>query len=105
MYPVRSVPVLGAKKKDKTVLYVGIATAVIIVIIVIVDIVMWSTKKGWFSPYNPPVPPKDSVSPNGNPNVEGSLQAIPGFILSTASSNLNQYQPTSKTPQEWGVAT
>lgn len=100
MYPVRSVP----KKKDNTVLYIGIATAVIIVIIVIVDIVLWTTKKGWFAPYDPPVPPEDSVSPNGNPKLEGSLQSVPGFILSTASSNLNGYQPISQTPQEWGVA-
>lgn len=105
MYPVRSVPVLGAKKKDNTVLYIGIATAVIIVIIVILDIVLWTTKKGWFAPYNPPIPPEDSVSPNGNPNVEGSLQSVPGFILLSASNNLNQYQPISNNPGEWGVAT
>jgi hypothetical protein len=67
-----------------------IGTVVLIIIIFIVDIVMYTSKKGLFAPYKPPVPPADSVSPNGNPTVK-ALTPIPQNVKTTSSNNLNQW--------------
>ncbi len=67
-----------------------IGTIVLVIIIVIVDVVMYTSKKGLFSPYKPPVPPANSVSPNGNPTVQ-ALNPIPPVIKTAATNNLNQW--------------
>lgn len=67
-----------------------IGTIILIVIIFIVDIVMYTTQKGLFAPYKPPVPPADSVSPNGNPTVQ-ALNPIPQNVKTTSANNLNQW--------------
>ncbi len=67
-----------------------IGTIVLIVIIFIVDIVMYTSKKGLFAPYAPPVPPANSVSPNGNPTVK-ALTPIPQNVKTTSTNNLNQW--------------
>jgi hypothetical protein len=51
---------------------------------------MYTSKKGLFAPYKPPVPPANSVSPNGNPTVK-ALNPIPQNIKTTTTNNLNQW--------------
>jgi len=79
-------------KKPGNGLVIGflIGTIVLILIIFIVDIVMYTTQKGLFAPYKPPVPPADSVSPNGNPTVK-PLNPIPQNIKTTSTNNLNEW--------------
>jgi hypothetical protein len=67
-----------------------IGTVVLIIIIFIVDVVMYVSQKGLFAPYKPPVPPPDSVSPNGNPTVK-ALNPIPQNVKTTSANNLNQW--------------
>jgi hypothetical protein len=87
-------PYLGMNmpKKPGNGLVIGflIGTIVLILIIFIVDIVMYTTQKGLFAPYKPPIPPADSVSPNGNPTVQ-ALTPIPANIKTTSTNNLNQW--------------
>ena len=83
---------MNMPKKPGNGLVIGflIGTIVLIIIIFIVDIVMYTSKKGLFAPYKPPVPPADSVSPNGNPTVQ-ALNPIPPNVKTTSANNLNQW--------------
>ncbi len=96
---------LPKKPNNKLVIGFLIGTIVLVIIIVIVDIVMYTSKKGLFAPYKPPVPPTNSVSPNGNPTVK-ALNLIPPVIKTTGANNLNQWgqsgpqtQPTQFGPK------
>ena len=83
-------PYMNMPKKPGNGLVIGflIGTIVLIIIIFIIDIVMYTSKKGLFAPYKPPVPPADSVSPNGNPTVK-ALNPIPSNVKTTSTNNLN----------------
>jgi hypothetical protein len=103
MYPYSPIPTLyppfgfgQVPKPPNNKLVVGllIGTVVFILIIVIVDVVMYTSKKGLFSPYTPPVPPANTVSPNGNPTVK-SINPIPTGVKSITNSNLGTYGNTS----------
>jgi len=105
MYPYSPIPTLypplgfgfGQVPKppnNKLVIGLLIGTAVLILIIVIVNVVMYVTQTGLFSPYTPPVPPKNSVSPNGNPTVS-PINPIPAGVKGITNSNLGTYSNTS----------
>lgn len=105
MYPYSPIPTLypplgfgfGQVPKlpnNKLVVGLLIGTAILILIIVIVDVVMYTSKKGLFSPYAPPIPPKDSVSPNGNPTVS-AINPIPQGVKNITNGNLGTYGNTS----------
>ena len=79
---------------NKLVVGLLIGTAVLILIIVIIDVVMYTSKTGLFSPYKPPVPPANSVSPNGNPTVS-PINPIPQGVKNITTSNLTTYSNTS----------
>jgi len=111
MYPPN--PYLGMglnymPKKPSNSLVIGflIGTIVLIIIIFIVDIVMYTSKKGLFAPYKPPVPPANSVSPNGNPTVK-ALNPIPQNVKTTTTNNLNIWgqQGPQADPVQFGPKT
>ena len=93
------------KPNNKLVIGFLIGTIVLVIIVLVVNIVMYTSKKGLFAPYKPPVPPANSVSPNGNPTVK-ALNPIPPVIKTTGTNNLNQWgqsgpqtQPTQFGPK------
>jgi hypothetical protein len=96
------------QKSNKTTIIIwGVATLVIVLIIIIVNIVMFATNKGLYGPYKPPPHPDKSVSPNGDPNSPDSATAILAFnpsILQTISNNANTYIATNpgSNAAEWG---
>ena len=96
------------RKSNKTTIIIwGIATVIIVSIIIIVDLVMFFTNKGLYGKYNPPPPPEKSVSPNGNPNAPNSGTEILLFnpsLLQSKSGNLTGYNASSAqtNPAEWG---
>lgn len=80
----------------KLLLIVGIITVVLIIIIVVVDIVMWSTNKGLYKPYNPPPTPSTGVAPNGNPNDPNpQVQSLNSVYQGGISNNLTAYKATN----------
>ncbi len=104
--PYMGFDAMSKKPSNKLVIGFLIGTVVLIVIIFIVDIVMYTTQKGLFAPYKPPVPPADSVSPNGNPTVQ-ALNPIPPNVKTTSANNLNQWgqRGPQADPVEFGPKT
>jgi hypothetical protein len=96
------------QKSNKTTIIIwGVATLVIVLIVIIVNIVMFVTNKGLYGPYKPPPHPDKSVSPNGDPNAPDANTAILAFnssIIQQISNNANTYIATN--PQtdaaQWG---
>ena len=80
----------------KLLLIVGIITVILIIIIVVVDIVMWSSNKGLYKPYNPPPTPSTSVAPNGNPNnPDPQLITLNTVYKGGISNNMTAYKATN----------
>ncbi len=99
--------IVERKSNRSTIIIWGVATLVIVSIILIVNIVMFATNKGLYGKYNPPAPPENSISPNGNPNAPNSgteLLLLNDAIIQTKANNLAGYNASSaKTnPEEWG---
>lgn len=99
---------MNMPKKPGNGLVIGflIGTIVLIIILFVADIVMYTTQKGLFAPYKPPVPPPDSVSPNGNPTVQ-ALNPIPPNVKTTSTNNLNIWgqQGPQADPVQFGPKT
>lgn len=80
----------------KLLLTVGIITVILIIIIVVVDIVMWTTNKGLYKPYNPPPTPSNAIPPNGNPNdPDPQLTTLNDVYQKGISNNLTSYRATN----------
>jgi hypothetical protein len=96
----------------------GVITIGIIILIIVLDVVFYSTRKFIFSPYKPQVPdtvknsaktlskavnPKTYYCPNGCPEDETGVPANYGTLNSTIQSyitnNLNSYQATNPAKQ------
>jgi len=93
------------KSNKGIILGVGIGTLVIIIIIVIVDIVLFTSQKAIFKPYDPPPTPSGAVAPNGNPNnPDKDLLGISEGVQKNISGITSSYLQTNPktTPSEWG---
>jgi hypothetical protein len=77
----------------KLLLIVGITTLVLVIIIVVADIIMWSTNKLLYKPYTPTPTPATSVAPNGNPSDPSSgIQSLNSAAKNGISTNLGTYK-------------
>lgn len=103
MYPTSYQPPKPTNKK--LLLIVGILTVIIVIVIVIVDVVMWSTNKGLFKPYDPLPTPANSMAPNGNTaDPSPGIQSISSVFQSGIQANMGQYKSTKPytAPDQFG---
>lgn len=88
----------------------SIITIVLILVILIVNVVLYTTRKGWFSPYKAQPAKGDDTNyyyPNGKPDPETGKPkdstTIPTALQNLLNANLTQYQSISGSANNgWG---
>ena len=95
-----------AEASKKFIIITTSITLVIFLIILIITVVTYNQKTLLFKPYDPPVPPAGSVTPNGNPKLNNIRQYGPklislinsnasGYLITNPSTEPTQFGPSS----------
>lgn len=94
-------PTLNSGEANKTVMIVVLVTlAVLIVLWVILNFILYKDDKAWFKVYKAPPPPSDSVQPNG----DGTAGKLDPAVNNYKNANLTSYKAMNpgSTPTEFG---